>query len=118
MQDKIVTHLFYTSGGSNKEYIAVMECTDKVNQLWRVHAKYGPRHQAYNETLKVEGATYEAAKKEFLGLLKAKIRKGYTTQESGIPSDKLNWENEIAHVLLTFQFEKDIAGVQKRRKVL
>lgn len=115
--DNIESHLYYTYGGSNKEYIAKMEKIDSNDEKWTVHAFYGPRGMAYNETMKAKEVPYAEAKKEFLKLLKSKVKKGYTTNISGAPSNPEYFEDEIANVLLVFKFEDILKTTPKAKRM-
>lgn len=91
------TYLFFTGGGSDKEYHAHLRERSQwgVSQGWVVDYANGKRgHVGQSKPKTPTPLSYEAAKKVFDSLVKSKMKDGYTEAESGVRFT--NTDNEQA----------------------
>lgn len=80
MSEPRSTYLYFTEGSSDKVFNVHLEQADEG---WRLRTENGRRGKALRETVKLEGADYDAALKRFDKQVSEKTRKGYTEQEHG-----------------------------------
>jgi bifunctional non-homologous end joining protein LigD len=76
--------LYYTSGGSDKEYRAQLSGTAGLLN-WEVAFQYGRRGNANAGGYKIRGAESGKARRVFESLIREKVGKGYTLNVSGTP---------------------------------
>jgi predicted DNA-binding WGR domain protein len=112
--------LYFTHSGSNKEYHAHMRVVDKDKDLWEVYAKYGSRGYACNEAWKTsrDGEPFEKAQKAFEKLVRDKVRKGYTENESGRFASKGEQDSAIDRVRLLFRHRDIIRSADPEIRAL
>jgi bifunctional non-homologous end joining protein LigD len=81
MPDSRSVHLFFREGSSDKVYNVHLS---QGSAGWDVRFQNGRRGKALRDGVKIEGADYASALKEFEKIVSAKIKGGYTEQEGGV----------------------------------
>jgi len=81
MSEPKSAHLFFREGASDKVYN--VHLTEGQNG-WDVRFQNGRRGKPLRDGVKLEGTDYASALKEFEKVVGAKIKGGYTEQESGV----------------------------------
>ncbi len=90
---KKVLKLYYTDGGSDKEYHAIVEASGTG---YVVYGLYGRRGAARTKASKVSTpTTLGSAETAWRGLVDEKSKKGYTTDASGTPHTGVAWSSAV-----------------------
>ena len=76
--------LYYTSGGSDKEYHLQLRVTPGSSD-WQVSFQYGRRGSAFNGGFKIRDTTESKARRTYERFIREKVGKGYTLDYSGEP---------------------------------
>jgi bifunctional non-homologous end joining protein LigD len=81
MSEQKSAHLFFREGSSDKVYNVHLS---KGVSGWDVRFQNGRRGKALRDGVKLEGAEYPVALREYEKVVGAKIKGGYTEEESGV----------------------------------